>query len=1639
VGARVRLTAAGSVTTASTLGTDTYTIASISGTTITTVETLTSTYSAQTLHRGLVSQWNDKSGQGNNATQATQTNMPLYIIPSINNRYLSLNDDWLDVPLSASEWTLVMSIELSQNSGTVYYPLSTGNLPSQPFSSGVSYGGTFFSQKASLYNGSSSLQSISNAVLNVPVVVAASGSTSNRSIWINSESGASDNVNHTISTVRIGKRTDGNWPFIGKFSELFILNLNISTNIRNLLEQYQSAKWGVALTPPGTGATEAAKAMAADGYSVFHKGYLERLSQSANIALVATNSITINDLTVNGGDGILNLSTASRSLSLTAGAGGITMANTANTLRTNGGAMTFTTTGGGGITLGNLDTTGGGSTAAGANISITSAGGAISVRDVTRGSGGTLIADSTNAGATAAGADISLLASTTTLPTFTSINAGTGGTAVLGRAGAWSYNTSTLDTTFTNVTSGGRGLTTTSGNLTLTGTYANIGSKNYRFEALGGDVILSSLTMGKTSGGTQGVIFRASNSITTSGTNSITSGTGAVNITLNADRDSSGAGAIVLSNTTLSTNAGYVVMGGGSNPDPDNIAGGATPLSALITRPAIGNSAIGYMGSLTGVRLTSSPITTSGGHVSIRGLGGVDGADIRARGVFLSSLTLSTLSGNVYLVGQGGQSSQQDQGLEILNSTLTSMSGSINLLGLSGTANVGNTRGINNNLLNISTTTGDVNVFAEHYAGFAANNFAYYMDRGSILTTTGNITLSAKSVSSSLSDWRTNSVPILGDITTSGNITILGNTYWAGSLFNITTSGAVTYAPSANGTTLRLNGGASGVAQYINSVVLASVTAAAKVKLGDANTGAVTIGSGWDTSAYNFPIEVWGNGITAAGAITTANDLALLSTSSSLASGYSSINSGVYTTTLGRAGAWSYNVSGLDTTFASVTSGGRGLTATSGNLTLTGTYSDIGSKNYRFEALGGDVILSSLTMGKTTGGTQGVIFRASNSITGGGSITSTSGALHLRLNSDSDNNGAGAISLTNTTIITNGGNISLGGGNAASNTGTYDDASVALTDYAVGTTDVGIYFQSTMLSSNGGNIAIRGQGASAGAAARGIYLLNSQLATTTGAISINGVGGTGGSNIGLLLQSSSQITSGSGNITLEGTSPSFDGIQSISINTNIYSATGNIRFNIKKWGASLLSVQTAGQVIYAPYTSTDSIGINGGGGTVAVGNTQLSYITTATLTPSKVVFGDSATGAATIGTGWNTSAYNFPIEVWGNGITAAGAITTANDISLLSTSASLPSGYTSINSGAYTTTLGRAGAWTYSLGTSLGTGVGQTFQNVTAGGWGVAATSSTLLLTGTGSSPVNTTFYSVGDLTMIGTLTSSVANKTFSFRSDNNVLFNAGTVSGGASNYLTHLVLNSDRDANQNGSVQLSGISSLQSDGGNIVVGGGTIVSTNAMPADPASAGSGYAGFRIDNASISSDSGSIYIYGKGATSGSGASYGIIIGEGGNQNSFNSTSGNIFLKAEGGSNSSLYNRAFIFISQLSQNYSVTTTSGDIDIQAIAGTGTRDFDFGLAAPTGSVTLGSGSMTGNITVSTNNFFAASAVSIALNTQGNITIKPYTTSTPIGLGTGATGALNLNTDELGYFNGTGGLIIGDTTAGTGAVDIRD
>lgn len=150
----------------------------------------------------------------------------------------------------------------------------------------------------------------------------------------------------TNSNLNIGLLPNGGNFLDGAIGEVLLYNTPLNTTARQLVDQYQSAKWGKALTPPGSGATEAARATAstqkgdaADGYSAFTTRYLERLSQSANIALQAGNDITL-DLK---GD-TLAFATAGRSLSLTAG-NQITTAS-AGSITTTNGAVTFNATNG---------------------------------------------------------------------------------------------------------------------------------------------------------------------------------------------------------------------------------------------------------------------------------------------------------------------------------------------------------------------------------------------------------------------------------------------------------------------------------------------------------------------------------------------------------------------------------------------------------------------------------------------------------------------------------------------------------------------------------------------------------------------------------------------------------------------------------------------------------------------------------------------------------------------------------------------------------------------------------------------------------------------------------------------------------------------------------------------------------------------------------------------------------------------------------------------------------------------------------------------------------------------------------------------------------------------------------------------
>ena len=325
VGARIRIGASGTVTTADTLGTDTYTITSISGTSITVQETLTSDYTGTVLNRGLVSSWGDKSDNSYTAATTVEADMPLWIDNGLNgedsidfsggSNNLTLGSDYIYSDTGAGITSFGTLVAASTSStATEQFWFDFGVYPFR------GYGFAHSSDNGVLYTptgigGDTTTTNYASSLLDTPVIQTNSivfGDQQTQSL--NGTEIASNPITiaqlndpqifqgttpaNNTGPVTIGSiastrspGSDGN--FSGLINDVIIYDENLSDDATALVEQYQAAKWDIELDSGGTGSTEAEKAMAADGYSVFATDYLERLSATADIILQADDSITL--------------------------------------------------------------------------------------------------------------------------------------------------------------------------------------------------------------------------------------------------------------------------------------------------------------------------------------------------------------------------------------------------------------------------------------------------------------------------------------------------------------------------------------------------------------------------------------------------------------------------------------------------------------------------------------------------------------------------------------------------------------------------------------------------------------------------------------------------------------------------------------------------------------------------------------------------------------------------------------------------------------------------------------------------------------------------------------------------------------------------------------------------------------------------------------------------------------------------------------------------------------------------------------------------------------------------------------------------------------------------------------------------
>ena len=395
VGSRIRLGGAGSVTTVDTLGTDTYTITNIAGTTITVAETLTGNYTTQTLNRGLVSNWADKSGATNHATQTTAEDRPLFsengdiggnaiFTDGINDgMFINDLDDDLIIRQGVNSGLYVSTVWHSNGGGNTDWNGNatvggqaigilgkqgvTNHTGAKSFAVGSSNSGNdlFLRVNTETTGGAGNSLNVSggfkptyyntNSILNYAL---SSDGIDQFTLteYIQSQQVASQTLT-TTNVLDQDYQSGGNFVFGARhlgndahapaqYSEMLAYNRELGTSEKNLLSQYQSTKWGITLDPLAGAGTEVAEATASiqkgdasDGFSEFTTRYLEKLSATADIVLHTSNDITL-DLQ---GD-TMAFTTAGRSLTLNAN-NQIRTAST-GTITTNDGAINFNGTNG---------------------------------------------------------------------------------------------------------------------------------------------------------------------------------------------------------------------------------------------------------------------------------------------------------------------------------------------------------------------------------------------------------------------------------------------------------------------------------------------------------------------------------------------------------------------------------------------------------------------------------------------------------------------------------------------------------------------------------------------------------------------------------------------------------------------------------------------------------------------------------------------------------------------------------------------------------------------------------------------------------------------------------------------------------------------------------------------------------------------------------------------------------------------------------------------------------------------------------------------------------------------------------------------------------------------------------------------
>ena len=615
---------------------------------------------------------------------------------------------------------------------------------------------------------------------------------------------------------------------------------------------------------------------------------------------------------------------------------------------------------------------------------------------------------------------------------------------------------------------------------------------------------------------------------------------------------------------------------------------------------------------------------------------------------------------------------------------------------------------------------------------------------------------------------------------------------------------------------------------------------------------------------------------------------------------------------------------------------------------------DLSAKAHDVEIYGGVTDIAGVTMGtgsfmafaqsnaysaltlsgaitRNAAGTASVDLRADGGIflTAGDDITGTNGALNITLNANRNDDAQGLIAVTGATLDSNGGDIILGGGTDPLNTPTHDFRGISLT--------------TATLTADAGDISIRGKAKSGGNYWQGAVIQgNSLIETTSGNITIAGEATTTGDNSPGLRIDSTTIQTVSGDVSLTGIAQQN--------NTNNYGTQLN----------------------------TVNINITGSGDLSMHGESQIEDIIT--------------NAAVNIGSGTATGDFTFTTDEFTFG---GGSIETDGDLTITprtaSTTIGIGGGVGDLNLSDAELALLDVGG-TLTIGDSAaGTG------DVDLDSWDLSSTTHNTEIYG-GDIDLGGITMGAGsllahardgadaaDITLSAAITRNQAtNAVLDLRADQNIIATAGgdiTESGAGT---LDIILNADRDADQDGSIKLDGVA-LSSNGGDITLGGGVAPSTTAAWG---SSSVDDDGVDLNNTDLISGAGDIRLTGHGYDDpGNVFNMGIVLSTG---STLQTTSGSITLNGTGGTGS--HDNSGINIANASLIQS--TAGGAISLTGV-GQGSGDRNYGVYLQDGSDIIANGSATLSVSGTGSNgssinhgaFFEDSGTTVT-NTLGAIDI---------------------------------------------------